>query len=85
MDMRGPITEDRLMTLAAPIGLDQAQLKKDMADPAIEAELASHRALARTLGINGTPAYVIEDTLIPGAASLEDMRKLINEAAQKKK
>lgn len=84
MDLHGPINEDRIMTLAATLGMDQERLKKDMADPAIERELAEHRRLAQNLGINGTPAYVIEDTLIPGAISADDMRKVIAEAAAQK-
>ena len=84
MDMRGPISEPRMMTLASTIGLDSEKLKKDMNDPVIINELKAHRDLAQKLGISGTPAFLIEDTLFPGAISAEDMRYAIQKAASKK-
>ena len=57
------------------------KLKKDMSDPAIVDTLMRNRALAQTLAINGTPAFVIGDKVVPGylpqdelAATIEDVR-----------
>jgi len=55
---------DRDLTLA---GIDPAQARKAAADPAIARQLLDTRALATALQIEGTPAFVVGDTLIPGA------------------
>ena len=55
------------MAIAADVGLDDQRLRRDMENPAIEEYLDETIRLARTLGINGTPAFVIGDTLVPGA------------------
>jgi protein-disulfide isomerase len=48
-------------------GLDPAQLRKASADPAIERQILDTRALATSLKIEGTPAFIVCDTMIPGA------------------
>jgi protein-disulfide isomerase len=48
-------------------GLDPAQLRKASADPAIERQILDTRALATSLKIEGTPAFIVGDTMIPGA------------------
>ena len=61
------LTEDTVIALAAANGLDIDRLRADMEDPAIDAYLEETRQLAQALGITGTPAFVVGDTLIPGA------------------
>jgi protein-disulfide isomerase len=55
---------DRDLTLA---GLDPAQVRKAADDPEIARQIRDTRALATSLKIEGTPAFVVGDTLIPGA------------------
>ncbi len=69
-----------VMQVAAGVGLDTEQLAQDMERPEIKAEIDANYALARDLGINGTPAFVVGDELIPGAVSEERLASLINEA-----
>jgi protein-disulfide isomerase len=69
-----------IMTVAAGVGLDTERLAQDMASPEIEAEIAANYALANELGIEGTPAFVIDDELVPGAVSQERLASLIDEA-----
>ena len=80
MGSRGKLTEERVMAVAADAGLDVQRLRRDMADPAIEDYLDETIRLARTLGINGTPAFVIGDALAPGAVGGERLKELIAEA-----
>jgi protein-disulfide isomerase len=42
-------------------------VRKAADDPAIARQLRDTRALATSLKIEGTPAFVVGDTLIPGA------------------
>ena len=48
-------------------GVDPAQARKAADDPAIARQILDTRALAENLKIAGTPAFVVGDTLIPGA------------------
>ncbi|HEV2532852.1 DsbA family protein [Phenylobacterium sp.] len=48
-------------------GLDPVQVRKASNDPAIARQILDTRALATSLRIEGTPAFVVGDTLIPGA------------------
>lgn len=67
--------EAKVMSIAAEAGLDVAKLKADMAADAaaIEMNINANRALAQAIGINGTPAFVIDGTLVPGAMPYEQL------------
>lgn len=60
--------------------MDIAKLKKDMDSPAITEELSKNRDLAQTLGIRGTPAFIVGNQLVPGAMNMQELRKLIRQA-----
>jgi len=47
--------------------IDPAAARKAAESPAIEQQILDTRALATNLKIEGTPAFVVGDTLIPGA------------------
>lgn len=51
----------------AAAGVDPAAARKAAQDPAIERQLLDTRALASALDIEGTPAFIIGDTAVPGA------------------
>jgi protein-disulfide isomerase len=51
----------------AEAGLNPAEVRKASDDPQIESQLADVRDLAKKLGLQGTPAFVVGDYLIPGA------------------
>ena len=69
----------QIRSLASAEGIDVARLERDMADPALQAKLRSDVALAQSLGITGTPSFVLGGKIIPGAISLEDLRQAISE------
>ena len=74
------LSMDGIMRVAAGVGLDPEQLAQDMQSPEIQAEIAATYELARALGIEGTPAFVVDDQLIPGAVSQERLAALVDEA-----
>jgi protein-disulfide isomerase len=71
---------DGIMAVARSVGIDTQRLATDMNAPEIETQIQANYALARTLGIEGTPAFVIGDELIPGALSKTRLTELIQEA-----
>jgi protein-disulfide isomerase len=58
-------------------GLDGARFYRDMADPAIQARLDDNIRLATALHVEGTPALVIGDHMIPGAVSLAELQRAV--------
>ncbi len=62
----GKVTKQAVDEIAAAQGLDMARLKADMDAPAIADTIARNQALARTLAITGTPAFVVDTKIIPG-------------------
>lgn len=77
MALRGSLAEERVMKLATDMGLDKDALTKAAKDPWVDRALARNRQLAQSLGITGTPGFVIGDHLIPGALD----RKALEEVA----
>ena len=74
------LSEAGILKLAGQVGLDPDKLREDMAAPEVAREIEANFALANALGIEGTPAFVIGDQLIPGAIDQARMRQLIEEA-----
>jgi protein-disulfide isomerase len=78
----GKIDEETVNTIAQENGLDVDKLHKDMEAASIFEALQQNMQLAETLKINGTPAFIIDQTLIPGAigyaalaATVDEVRK----------
>ena len=75
MAAKGEIGDDAILAVAASVGLDLAKLKADMKAPEIDKLIDKNYALADALDIQGTPALIVGDTLIPGAIDLDTLRK----------
>jgi protein-disulfide isomerase len=61
------------------LGVDPAAARKAAADPQIARQIADVRELAGALRIQGTPAFVVGDILIPGA-DMQGLRAAIAKA-----
>ncbi len=70
-------SEAGLMALAQSVGLDTGRLSADMNDPAIDAYLERTHQLASAIGINGTPAFIINGDLYPGAIRPGDFETIL--------
>lgn len=80
MAFRGRLDENAALTIAKSVKLDADKLKADAQAKDVDDTLARNHALAEALGINGTPSFVIGDTLIPGKVSAEVLAQAIAEA-----
>lgn len=77
MTIRGRLSEDKIFKTAENVGLDTAKLKTDMSSAPVNAEIQSTRELAQSLGISGTPAFIIGEQIIPGAVPPQVLREAI--------
>ena len=80
---RGAYDEAAIARLATDAGLDAARLKSDMAKPEIAAMIDRNKALARELSLTGTPAFIIGDKVVPGAADLDTLKTLVAAARKR--
>jgi protein-disulfide isomerase len=67
MGARGEVNGAQALAAAQKAGLDIERIKKDVANPEVDATLHGVQELAKALAISGTPSFVLGDTLIPGA------------------
>lgn len=80
MGSRGNLTAEKAMELIASTGIDVAALSEAMQSKEIDQLINENYQLAQSMNINGTPAFIIGDELVPGAISLDDMLQLIDAA-----
>ena len=83
MRVSGKLDEKTLMNTARSVGLDIERLRKDMEAPKIQQIVGNNLRLARTLGITGTPAVVVGDSLARGLVRLEALTGMIANARAK--
>lgn len=77
---KGALDQDMVFRLAKEAGVDVARMKRDMNAPEVEDALRRNRELASALEITGTPAFIIGNDFVPGAAELETFKTLVARA-----
>jgi protein-disulfide isomerase len=77
MAAKGQIAQETILKVAKSVGLDMDKAKTDMRAPEIEEQLKRNYSLAQDLDIQGTPAFVVGDKLIPGATDIDNLKKLV--------
>lgn len=73
----GPLDRARILEIAREVGLDSARLERAMDSAKVAEIIDANYALAREIGVTGTPAFIIGNKLIPGAAPLEEIERVI--------
>jgi protein-disulfide isomerase len=76
------MTKEAILKIAVGVGLDAKRLEADMANPKWQAVIAKNRALARELGISGTPGFIVGNELVPGMLDLNGLKELIARAGR---
>jgi protein-disulfide isomerase len=73
-------TIGQIESSARALGLDWPRMAHDMEDPSVQARIDANLKLAHDLGIQGTPALVIGNDLVPGAVELPELQKAVADA-----
>lgn len=71
------LTKEHLFRIAEEAGLDVNRLDQDITRPDWQPIIDRNRALAKTLGITGTPAFIVGNDLVPGALDLKTLQELV--------
>lgn len=69
---------ERAIQAAKDSGFDVARLRKDMESDEVVNTLRENMSLARALGINGTPTFVIADEMVVGALGYDTLKSKID-------
>lgn len=77
MKNSGRANEASVLRIAAELGMDVDQLQRDMEAPEVAAHLQTSHQLTQAFGLNGTPAFIFGEELVPGAIDLEQMQELV--------
>lgn len=72
------IDDATIRRLAEANGLDVEQLVADMESEPVRAHIQDNIRLAQSLGISGTPSFVVGETLLPGAVPLAALNEHID-------
>ena len=79
MSHEGQLTEAAAYQIARNVGYDAEALKARAGQPDIEEQIRENYSLARALGINGTPGFVLGDRIVRGYLPLEEMQAAVDE------
>ena len=82
MATTGELTKDRILDVAKTVGLNTERLEKDMADPAVLESIKQSNGLADRLHFDGTPTFVINNRIIVGELTDEQLQALTALAAK---
>jgi protein-disulfide isomerase len=80
MAVKGTIDDDVVRRTAESVGIDTAKLGAAIDGDAVDHVIKDNYALAEALQIDGTPAFVVGDTLLPGVVDIDTLRKVVAEA-----
>jgi protein-disulfide isomerase len=69
-----------LYQTAKDIGLDVTKLKKDMTDDAIAKQVQGNIDLGTSIGVRGTPMFIIGEQVYPGALQNDQLKKAVDDA-----
>tara|TARA_A100001011_G_scaffold112958_2_gene119538 strand:- start:15331 stop:16107 length:777 start_codon:yes stop_codon:yes gene_type:complete len=83
MSMSGKLSKNRIMGIAKSFGVSEKLMKKKMFSDPVNQILENNKLLANKLGISGTPGFIIDTKVIPGAIELSTFREIILEIRSK--
>lgn len=73
------LSREAVLGLAAAKGYDREEMAAEMDSAWVQERLDANQALAESLGINGTPSFVVGSTLIPGAVDIGRLAQLVQD------
>lgn len=76
-DAEPPLTEAKVFAIAEQVGLDPDTIQDEMQAPEVTQHIRETLRLANDLGSTGTPTFVIDDYMIPGLISFDNLVEFI--------
>lgn len=85
MEHNGPKDDASLENIAKDLGLDVEKMKTDVKSDDVQKMISDSMSAARDLDINGTPAFIINDTITRGYMGPDGLDKAIAQEREKTK
>lgn len=82
MRHQGELNQRTVLAIAESVGLDGDQLQAEMESPEIAERIRTTYSLAREMGINGTPAFIIGNEIVRGYVPYDNLRELVEAARE---
>ncbi|GJL85825.1 MAG: hypothetical protein DHS20C02_16000 [Micavibrio sp.] len=83
MEHRGSKSESELSKLAEGLGLDADKMKTDANSAEVKTMLKKSIDVAREIGIQGTPAFILNGQLVRGYMGPDGLKRAIDDARKK--
>ncbi len=83
MDKKEHLTEPMIYDVAKSVGIDVEKLKKDMNDDKVSKAIDDNMKLGNDVGVRGTPMFVINDQIYPGAMQYDQMKSAVKDVRAK--
>lgn len=82
MTNRGSMSEQKILDIGERVGIDPATLQAEMQKPEIEEQLRANVELGQRINVRGTPAFIINGEIVPGAVSLDALKERVSAARE---
>jgi protein-disulfide isomerase len=76
MGSKGQVDTDQIVAAANQVGIDMNKLAADLKDPGVEKAMKTSHALAQRVGIDGTPAFIVNGKVHEGEITEADLKQL---------
>jgi protein-disulfide isomerase len=77
MAVKGTIGDDVVRKTAESVGIDMSKAAAAIDSDAVDRIIKDNYALAEALEIDGTPAFVVGDTMLPGVVDIPTLRRMV--------
>lgn len=77
MTLRGDISAAALSRIATDLGLDPEAVNTKMLSDEVSAVIAANRALGDAMQVDGTPTFIVDQTMLRGYAPLDGLRQIV--------
>ncbi len=77
---RGRLSVELAVQTAVEVGVDRVRLLDAINSEEVSALIAKNVRLAEAIGVNGTPGFLIGDTIVPGLIQADQLKQLIAQA-----
>jgi protein-disulfide isomerase len=74
LSVRGQVGRQQALDAAREAGADMARLQRDMDTPAVRSAIEENIQIADSLGLTGTPSYVVGDEIVVGAVGFGELK-----------
>ena len=79
---KGQIGRAEALAVAKSVGADMTRLAADMEDPSVREGIAETMQIGDSLGLTGTPSYVIGKEVVVGAVGYDELKQHVDTAAK---